>query len=115
MRIGKILSLIAGIITLLATFLLSWYSIDEGGITIYYAGGLGIIKNLPAMFTDAQGLGTTLGIPLEISQFAFFFLDLAIVEGFLPLNIAIGDASLGTILVLVGGVLGLIGAIMGPD
>ena len=67
MRIGKILSLIAGIITLLATFLLSWYSIDEGGITIYYAGGLGIIKNLPAMFTDAQGLGTTLGIPLEIT------------------------------------------------
>jgi len=63
MRIGKVLSLVAGILTLLATFLFSWYSIDGGGGTIYYAGGLGIIKNLPAMFTDAQGLGTTLGIP----------------------------------------------------
>ncbi|MHA2180851.1 MAG: hypothetical protein ACXAAH_05450 [Promethearchaeota archaeon] len=63
MRVGKILSIIAGILTLLATFLFSWYAIDGGGGTIYYAGGLGIIKNLPAMFTNAQGLGTTLGIP----------------------------------------------------
>ncbi|MHA2038245.1 MAG: hypothetical protein ACW98X_17545 [Promethearchaeota archaeon] len=63
MGIGKILSLVAGIITLLATFLFSWYAVDGGGGIIYYAGGLGIIKNLPAMFTNAQGLGSTLGIP----------------------------------------------------
>jgi hypothetical protein len=63
MRIGKILSIVAGVLTLLATFLFSWYAVDGGGGLIYYAGGLGIIKNLPAMFTNAQGLGTTLGIP----------------------------------------------------
>ncbi|MFW9824087.1 MAG: hypothetical protein ACFFE4_14175 [Candidatus Thorarchaeota archaeon] len=63
MGAGKILSLIAGILTLLATFLFSWYAVDGGGGTIYYAGGLGIIKNLPAMFTNAEALGITLGIP----------------------------------------------------
>ncbi|MFX1455245.1 MAG: hypothetical protein ACFFDB_07695 [Promethearchaeota archaeon] len=63
MGVGKILSLIAGILTLLATFLFSWFAVDGGGGTIYYAGGLGIIKNLPAMFTNAEALGTTLGIP----------------------------------------------------
>jgi hypothetical protein len=44
-------------------------------------------------------------------QFAFMFLDLAIIEGILPLNIAIGTVSIGPILVLAGGVLGLIGGI----
>ncbi|MHA2390750.1 MAG: hypothetical protein ACXAEX_02175 [Promethearchaeota archaeon] len=63
MSVGKKLSLIAGIITLVSTYLFSWYAIDAGGGNIYYAGGLGIIKNLPTMFTDAQGLETTLGIP----------------------------------------------------
>ena len=38
MRIGKILSLIAGIITLIATFLFSWYAVDGGGGVEYYAG-----------------------------------------------------------------------------
>ena len=79
MGVRKILSLVAGIITLLATFLFSWYAIDSGGI--YYAGGLGIIKNLPAMFTDAQGLGTTLGIP---------FFALYIIAGIFILFLASG-------------------------
>ena len=63
MRIGKILSLIAGIITLIATFLFSWYAVEDVASVKHYAGGIGIITNLPAMFTDAQGLGTILGIP----------------------------------------------------
>ncbi|MHA1913984.1 MAG: hypothetical protein ACW986_11440 [Promethearchaeota archaeon] len=63
MSVGKRLSVVAGIITLLATFLFSWYAIDVGGGDIYYASGLGIIKNIPAMFTNSDALGTTLGIP----------------------------------------------------
>ena len=48
-------------------------------------------------------------------QFAFMFLDDAIIEGILPLNIPIGTVSLGPILVLAGGVLGLIGGIKSKE
>ena len=68
---GKILSLIAGIITLVATFLFSWIAIEIGiGDTVYYVNGLGILKNLSAMFTDAESLGSTLEIPV----FAFYII-----------------------------------------
>ena len=63
METGKILSLVAGIITLAATFIFSWIALNIGG-TGYYANGIGIIKNLPSMFTDAESLGTTLEIPV---------------------------------------------------
>jgi len=48
-------------------------------------------------------------------QFAFMFLDDAIIEGILPLNIPIGTISIGPILLLAGGVLGLIGGIKSSD
>ena len=65
MGTGKKLCVISGIITLAATFLFSWIALEIGaGGTIYYANGIGIIKNLPAMFTDAESIGSTLEIPL---------------------------------------------------
>ena len=68
---GKTLSLVAGIITLVATFLFSWIALEIGaGGDIYYANGIGIIKNLPAMFTDAESIGSTLEIPV----FAFYII-----------------------------------------
>jgi len=69
METGKILSIISGIITLVATFLFSWYAIDVSG-TAYYANGLGVINNLAAVFTDAESLGTILDIP----PFAFYII-----------------------------------------
>lgn len=69
MYVGKILSIIAGILTLIATFLFSWIAIDSGGVT-YYANGFGIIKNLPDMFTDTENLEATLDIP----AFTFFII-----------------------------------------
>ena len=48
-------------------------------------------------------------------KFAFMFLDDAIIEGILPLNIPIGTVSLGPSLVLAGGVLGLIGGIKSKE
>lgn len=59
MAAGKILSLLAGIISIVATYLLSWVSVPGP----YYAYGIGVIKNLPAMFTDADTLGGILGVP----------------------------------------------------
>jgi len=65
MAVGKKLSVISGIITLVGTFLFSWIALEIGlGGTIYYANGIGIIKNLPAMFTDAESIGSTLDIPV---------------------------------------------------
>ena len=61
MAAGKVLALISGIITLVATFILSWVSINVP--PVYYAYGIGIVKNLLPMFTNAEGLGTQLGIP----------------------------------------------------
>ena len=69
MYAGKMLSIIAGILTLIATFLFSWIAIDSGGV-IYYANGFGIIKNLPDMFTDTENLEAILDIP----AFAFFII-----------------------------------------
>ena len=62
METGKILSIVSGIMTLAATYIFSWIALDIGG-TGYYAYGIGIIKNLPAMFTDAESIGSTLEIP----------------------------------------------------
>ncbi|MFX1410860.1 MAG: hypothetical protein ACFFA6_10930 [Promethearchaeota archaeon] len=69
MYAGKVLSIIAGILTLLATFLFSWIAIDSYGV-IYYANGLGMIKNLSTMFTDAESLEAILDIP----AFAFYII-----------------------------------------
>ena len=52
MAAGKILSLLAGILTIVATFMLSWVSVAVP--PTYYAYGIGIVKNLPAMFTNAD-------------------------------------------------------------
>ncbi|MFX1297279.1 MAG: hypothetical protein ACFFD2_20800, partial [Promethearchaeota archaeon] len=65
MNVGKVLSVIAGILTLLATFFFSWIAIESEGV-IYYANGFGIIKNLPTMFNDPESLETILDIPAPV-------------------------------------------------
>jgi hypothetical protein len=55
------------------------------------------------------------GIFSDIGQFSILFVAFSLVEGFVPVNVALGSVSLGTYLLLGGGVLGLIGGIMGPD
>jgi len=64
METGKLLSIIAGIMTLVATYLFSWIAIPIGGPpTTFYSNGYGIIRNLPNMFTDAESIGSALEIP----------------------------------------------------
>jgi len=154
-KTGKVLYIIGGLVTLLATFLFSFHTYFPG-LDFY---SIGFIMNIPLLFTTgdvlyiiitivfiifllsgifillggksrvlatigsifAIGVGVYfmlvfyMGISFEISQFAFVFLDLAIIEGILPLNIAIGTVSVGPILVLGGGVLGLTGRIIDTD
>jgi hypothetical protein len=100
MSVGRKLSIVAGIISLIATFLFSWYAIDAGGI--FYASGLGIIKNLPAMFTNAESLGITLGIPgfaIYIVAAAFILFLVAGIFQILGIK-SRAFVLLGTILVL---------------
>ena len=79
---GKILSLVAGIITLVATFLFSWLALEIGaGDTVYFVNGIAILKKLPDLFTDAESLGSTLEIPV----FAFY-----IIAGIFALFLASG-------------------------
>lgn len=155
MKVGKVLYIIGGLVTLVATFLFSFHTFFPG-LDFY---SIGFIMNIPVLFTSgdvlyiimtivfiifllsgvfillggksrvlatigfifAIGVGVYfmlvfyMGVSFEISQFAFVFLDLAIIEGILPLTINIGTVSIGPILVLGGGVIGLIGRILDTD
>jgi len=107
---GDVLYIIITIVFII--FLLS-------GIFILLGGKSRVLATIGSIFAIGVGVYFMLvfymGISFEISQFAFVFLDLAIIEGILPLNIAIGTVSVGPILVLGGGVLGLTGRIIDTD
>ena len=107
---GNVLYIIMTIVFII--FLLS-------GIFILLGGKSRVLATIGFIFAIGVGvyfmLVFYLGVSFEISQFAFVFLDLAIIEGILPLTINIGTVSIGPILVLGGGVIGLIGRILDTD
>lgn len=151
MGAGKILCILGGIVTLLATYLFSFAT------PLIF--GLGFVMNIPMWFMSADpliitmtivfiiflfaGLFIILGVksraialigsifaivvsiyflltfygllPLVVGQFALLFTHLPLVAGVIPVDVFLGGASLGTFLLLGGGILGLIGGIMGPD
>ncbi|UCC19451.1 MAG: hypothetical protein JSV62_15335 [Promethearchaeota archaeon] len=86
MESGKITSLVAGILTILATYVFSWYTmnIPPNIPPTFYSNGLGIITNLPNMFTNAETLGIILGIPgfaiYIIAGFLIYFLASGIIQ-----------------------------------
>lgn len=160
MGAGKILCILGGIITLVATFVFSFAS--AGSFYYYY---LGLFLNIGTFFEDVKidviimiivfiivmlsGILIILGLKSRVPSiiggilaivFAVYFIltvygildianigkyvevlkyDKALVEGIIPFDLPLGgeviDLSLGTYLMLGGGVLGLIGGIMGPD
>ena len=65
MGAGKVLSRIAGSLTLVATYVFSLAGIRDGGDD-YYVWGIGMIKNLPTMFTEADMLSSVLDIPFFV-------------------------------------------------
>ena len=109
MAAGKILSLLAGILTIVSTFMLSWVSVAVP--PMYYAYGIGIVKNLPAMFTNADALGVLLGIPGFAIYIIAGMLIVFLLSGIFQL---IGMKSrvlglIGSIFVLVIGILVFLG------
>ena len=81
---------------------------------------LAIIGSIFALFLGIILLlvtGLTITIMTEINISVLFFVAEPIVDGILPFNLSLGlgSMSLGTILLIGGGVLGLIGGIMGTS
>ena len=62
METRKILCIIAGIITLLATYVFAWFVVDILG-TNYYGHGIGVIMSLPDTFANAETIATVWGAP----------------------------------------------------
>ncbi|MFX1377990.1 MAG: hypothetical protein ACFFA4_02765 [Promethearchaeota archaeon] len=86
MESGKLTSLVAGIVTIIATYVFSWYGMDipPNIPPTFYSNGLGIINNLPNMFTNADAYGILLGIPgfaiYIIAGFLIFFLASGVIQ-----------------------------------
>jgi hypothetical protein len=57
---GKLLSIIGGIITLLATYVFSWFVIDISG-TLYYGHGVGVFISLPYTIGNADTIAASWG------------------------------------------------------
>jgi len=85
MESGKITSLVAGIITILATYVFSWYTmLIPAPVPTFSSNGLGIITNLPDLFAYADIYGPLLGMPgfavYIVAGFLIFFLISGIIQ-----------------------------------
>ncbi|MBY9006979.1 MAG: hypothetical protein KGD63_09485 [Candidatus Lokiarchaeota archaeon] len=65
MEKGKILTLIAGIFLIFTTFMVSWFSVAS--VNAY---GIGLIKNLPEMFGNAESIAISWGS--DVPTFAIY-------------------------------------------
>lgn len=75
-----------------------------------------IIGSIIALGIGILFLLVALDVFTDITPFAILLVDDAIADGIFPFDVALGDVlSLGTITLIAGGALGLIGGIMGSD
>jgi hypothetical protein len=58
---GNVLSIVAGIITLVTTYLFSWYITSSNGSTVY-AYGVAAWQNVLQMFSNPSGFGSSRGM-----------------------------------------------------
>lgn len=85
---GTKMSIIAGIITLVSTFLLTWYSFGS-----WYANGIGGAVNLIDMVTQTSLYGVILGIPAWAVYLVLILVVLTIISGVLQLAGASSKAA----------------------
>ena len=110
MGAGRDLSILAGVLVLIATFLFSWFIVSDGGNT-YYAWGVAVVMNIPNMFLGAETLAVTYGMHyIGVYLLAIFFILLIISSILLFIGAdSAGSAAVGSlapitlvILVLLG-------------
>ena len=168
MGAGRDLSIFAGVLVLLATFLFSWFIIIDGANT-YYAWGVPLVMNIPNLFIYADSLAITygmhvIGVYLLAVFFIFFLLSsillfigaessgaavagslapitmvilvilgnyslvpgmfnylfatwngIVVIPGLIPLHFNLGPLSIGSWIMLAGGIIGIISAAMGRE
>jgi len=62
MGAGKFFCVLAGILTIVATYVLSLYAFEIFSITVYVCG-IGSMKKIPEMFTNPDGYATAMSLP----------------------------------------------------
>jgi len=84
MGAGKFLSVLAGILTIVATYVLSWYAFMFFFVTVY-VGGIGLIKNLPDMFTNPDAYATIFGLDTWVIYIIAVVMILFLISGIFQL------------------------------
>ncbi len=84
MGAGKFLSVLAGILTLVATYVLSWYAFIFFLVTVY-VGGIGLVKNLPEMFTNPDAWAITFGLDTWVIYIIAVVMILFLISGIFQL------------------------------
>jgi len=106
MGAGKILSIFAGILNLVATFVLCWFIYNDMG-TLYYGYGVGLVKRIQLMFTLPENYSIVWGIHVYLVFIFACFLILFLISGILQLIGAKSRAVaiIGSLLPLIIGVI----------
>ncbi|NHI92482.1 MAG: hypothetical protein EAX96_08255 [Candidatus Lokiarchaeota archaeon] len=112
MSAGRDLSILSGVLVLIATFLFSWFIVTDGANT-YYAWGVSLVMNIPNLFLNAETLAATYGIHvIGIYLLAVLFILLIISSIFLFVGASFsGSTVIGIIAPLTLVVLVLLGSL----
>ena len=73
MRTGAVLCLIAGLMECVLIYFFVWFTYVDG-MTIYYASGGGLMKNLAYLFTNAPSIAAGMMMPLPLYYLIIIFL-----------------------------------------
>lgn len=116
MRVGAIFCLIVGILECILIYVFGWFT-HVDGLTIYYGSGVGLMKNLPYLFTNAPSIAAGLMMP----TFAIYFIAAGLIF-FLasPIFILIGikkrfTAIMGSIMPILMATALLLGHLKFPE
>lgn len=116
MEKGKIITIFAGVITLLANYVLIWY-IQTVSYADYNTSGLGGLINFPDVFLHGQKYADYLGWPLWMIYVGSLLIILPLIAGVLQILVVKKPklAIIGSIIPLVLGIMILVGLSLIPN
>jgi len=99
MGAGKFFSVLAGLLTIVATYVLSFFAFEFFLVTVYVCG-IGSIKQIPEMFTNPDAYATLLSLPTYAIYIGAVVIIFFLISGIFQL---IGVKS--RVLVIIGSIL----------
>jgi len=99
MGAGKIFSVLAGLLTIVATYFLSFFAFEFFFVTIYL-GGIGSMKQIPEMLTNPDSYATLFSLPTFAIYIIVVVIIFFLISGIFQL---IGVKS--RVLVIIGSIL----------